>query len=76
MKHLCMTWLKVGLLALALGVFLGCGEDPQQLFETAQFEEKQGNRTHAAQLYELIIQMNPESDVAKKAQERLAKLKK
>ncbi|GJL49308.1 MAG: lipoprotein [Nitrospirales bacterium] len=53
----------------------GCGEDPQQLFETAQFEEQQGNRTHATQIYEQIIEMSPDSVLAQKAKERIAQLK-
>ena len=49
----------------------GCGEDPRQLFETAQFEEQQHNRAHAQELYEQIIQQHPESEFAEKARERL-----
>ena len=65
--------LRIAICVCWLGV-LGCGEDPQQLFETAQFEEQQGNQTHARELYTQIIQMAPESELAKKAAERLAKL--
>ncbi len=56
-----------------LGV-LGCGEDPKQMFETAQFEELQNNRSHARELYERIIQADPDSELAKKAKKRLAAL--
>ena len=63
---LCVCW---------LGIW-GCGEDPQQIFDTAQFEEKQGNQVHAIELYEHIIQVSPDSDWAKMASERLAVLKK
>jgi outer membrane protein assembly factor BamD (BamD/ComL family) len=57
-----------GMLLWGLG---GCGEDPKQLFETAQFEEQQNNQAHAHQLYERIVQDHPESDWAKKAKARL-----
>lgn len=62
-----------------LGLFFGsagCGESPQQLFETAQFEELQNNQSHARELYEQIIRTHPNSDFAKKAALRLAELKK
>ena len=49
----------------------GCGEDPKQLFETAQFEERQNNQSHARELYEQIVQVHPESEWAKQAKERL-----
>ena len=74
MQRLLLRWLRTGVCLTVLGLW-GCGEDPQQLFNTAQFEEKQGNHTHAKQLYEQIIQMNPESHLATKASERLEKLK-
>ncbi len=53
---------------------VGCGDDPNQMFETAQFEELQSNHSHARELYEQIIQADPDSDLAKKAKERLAAL--
>ncbi len=65
--------------AFALCLFFGiagCGESPQQLFETAQFEELQNNQSHARELYERIIRKHPDSDFAKKAVLRLAELKK
>jgi outer membrane protein assembly factor BamD (BamD/ComL family) len=61
-------WLGLGLL---LGMLMACGEDPQQLFETARFEEQQHNRTHAQELYEQIIQQHPDSEFAEKARQRL-----
>ena len=54
----------------------GCGESPEQMFETARFEELQNNQSHARELYERIIQTHPDSDFAKKATLRLAELKK
>ncbi len=58
---------------LVLGV-VGCGENPKQMFETAQFEELQNNHSHARELYGRIIQADPNSNLAKKAKERLAAL--
>lgn len=52
----------------------GCGESPQQMFETAQFEELQNNQRHARELYERIIQKHPDTEFAKKAALRLAEL--
>lgn len=52
----------------------GCGEDPKQLFETAQFEEQQNNQAHARELYERIVQTHPESEWAKPAKARLAEM--
>jgi len=63
-------------LALMMGTLMGCGEDPQQLFETAQFEEQQHNQAHARELYERILRDHPDSPVVRKAQKRLEELKK
>lgn len=54
----------------------GCsGDKSKELFETAQFEEKQNNREHAEKLYQEILAKYPTSPLAKQAQERLAVLK-
>jgi hypothetical protein len=63
-------------LALVIGVLTACGEDPQQLFETAKFEEQQHNQAHAQELYQRILRDHPGSPVARKAEERLKELKK
>jgi hypothetical protein len=63
-------------LAFVLGVLMACGEDPQQLFETAVFEEQQHNQAHAQELYQRILRDHPASPVARKAEERLKELKK
>ena len=67
-------------LVVILGLFflgsVGCGESPQQMFETAQFEELQNNQSHARELYERILQQHPDSEVAKTAASRLMELKK
>jgi TolA-binding protein len=52
-------------------MLLACGEDPRQIFETAQFEEQQHNRAHAQELYEQLILQFPESELAEKARQRL-----
>lgn len=65
-------WCAVLLAALVLA---GCGDKAAELFETAQFEERQNNREHARQLYEEIVRDYPKSEAAKKAAERLAGLK-
>jgi hypothetical protein len=65
----------VGLVVM-IGWLAACGEDPQQLFETAQFEEQQQNRAHAQELYERILRDHPESAAARKAEERLKEWRK
>ena len=53
-----------------------CGSaDAAQLLETAQFEERQNNQTHAKELYEDIIRRYPSSPAADQARARLAQLK-
>ncbi len=65
------AWLYVVMLALS-----GCnGSKADELLETAQFEEKQNNRDHARQLYEEILRNYPKSEAARKAQERLDRIK-
>ncbi|MFM8550785.1 MAG: hypothetical protein ACKOCD_00460 [Nitrospiraceae bacterium] len=67
-------WKSVGL-GLSLLAFAGCGGDrAQELFETAQFEERQNNRDHARQLYEEILREYPASEAARNAQDRLRAL--
>jgi len=61
-------------LVVMMGVLPGCGEDPQQLFETAQFEEQQHNQAHAKELYERILREHGDSEAAKKAEVRLKDL--
>ena len=59
------------LFELSMGV-MGCsGDSAKDLYETAQLEELQKNRAHALQLYEEILQKHPNSEYAKKAEERL-----
>lgn len=65
---MCQRWIGLGIFC---GMLLGCGEDPRQLFETAQFEEQQQNRAHAQKLYNKVIQEHPESEFAEKSRQRL-----
>lgn len=52
-----------------------CGPDQAaQLLETAQFEERQNNKTHAKELYEDILRRYPDSPAAKTARTRLTEL--
>jgi outer membrane protein assembly factor BamD (BamD/ComL family) len=63
--------LLVFCLALALA---GCGDRAKELYETAQFEEKQTNLEHAGKLYRQIIEKYPDSPYAAQAKARLAAL--
>lgn len=64
------------ILAVCLMAIAACSaEQGKQQLETAQFEEKQNNKEHAAKLYEEIISKYPGSANAKIAQERLNALK-
>ena len=72
------SWKKWITLAVWVSIFAlcGCGEDPKQLFETAQFEEKQNNQAHARELYERIVQSHSDSKWAGQAKARLAEMDK
>jgi len=60
-------------LTLALS---GCsGNKASELYDTAQFEERQNNKEHAVKLYEEILKKYPDSELAKKAGERLSQIK-
>jgi outer membrane protein assembly factor BamD (BamD/ComL family) len=69
---------------LILLLIVGClltvsactGNQAEELFKTAQFEELQKNREHAQQLYEDILKKYPQSEYAKKAETRLSELSK
>ncbi len=56
-------------------ILLGCpGDRAKEMLETAEFEERQMNVTHAKQLYEDIIRLYPSSKEADTARARLAAL--
>lgn len=67
------TIVLLALLGLVLFGF-GCSDKAQELFETAQFEELQKNKPHAAKLYREIIKEYPESAYADRAREHLEKI--
>jgi TolA-binding protein len=69
MKLMVMT-----LLCVAAFTLTACSDRAAELFETAQFEEKQNNRRHALELYEQIVRDYPGSDQAERAKERLQQL--
>ena len=57
-------------------LLLSCsGDKAKELFETAEFEERQMNLPHAKQLYEDVIRLYPTSKEAATARTRLAALK-
>lgn len=71
MKRFCASVL----IMLALFVS-GCSSDKAaELYDTAQFEEKQNNPDHASKLYEEILKKYPDSTFAKKAEERLLRIR-
>jgi outer membrane protein assembly factor BamD (BamD/ComL family) len=71
-----MKGILIFVIAMSALLSAGCsGDKGKELFETAQFEEKQHNVPHAVQLYEEIVKKHPKSEFAGKAGERLAELK-
>ena len=65
------------ILAVCLFLLLvGCGDNPKDIFDTAQLEEKQNNRPHAIKLYRQIVEKYPDSPYANQAKARLAELEK
>ena len=57
-------------------LLMGCGDKAKDLYDTAQFEEKQNNRPHATKLYRQIVEEYPDSPFANQAKTRLAELDK
>lgn len=66
--------MQVGAVLLFLTLAACSGDQPKELLETAQFEEKQMNLPHARQLYEDVIRLYPTSTEAETARARLAAL--
>ena len=59
-----------------LALIVGCGDKAKDLYDTAQFEEKQFNKPHATKLYRQIVEEHPNSPYANQAKARLAELEK
>jgi len=57
-------------------LLVGCGDKAQDLYDTAQLEEKQFNKPHAMKLYRQIVEEYANSPYAKQAKTRLAELEK
>ena len=55
------------LAACLLLTLAGCGDKAKDLFDTAQLEEKQNNRPHAAKLYRQVVEEYPGSSYADRA---------
>ena len=67
--------MRIIFLAVAAAVLLaGCGDKAKDLYETAQFEEKQSNKAHATKLYRQIVEQHPNSPYVSQAKSRLAEL--
>jgi TolA-binding protein len=60
---------------LGIVLMLGCSDKAKELFETAAFEENQGNIPHAKELYEELVRSFPSSKEAELARAHLADLK-
>jgi len=70
LKTLCAATMHVaGLTAVSC-----TGDNARELFETAQFEERQNNADHAKQLYREIAERYPQSPYAGRASDRLREL--
>lgn len=71
--------MKILLMASLLLCLLlsGCtsGGKAQELFETAQFEEKQNNKPHAITLYDEVVANYPGTELAQRSKERLTELR-
>lgn len=57
-------------------MLLACSDNSKakELFETAAFEENQGNLPHAKQLYQELVNLYPSTKVAEIARARLEDL--
>jgi outer membrane protein assembly factor BamD (BamD/ComL family) len=53
-----------------------CGDKANDLYDTAQLEEKQNNKPHATKLYRQIVEEYPDSPHASQAKSRLSELEK
>jgi ferritin-like protein len=67
-------WIRLTLAFLILTVAACSGDKAKELLETAEFEERQHNESHAKQLYEDIVRLYPSSKEADVARTRLSQL--
>ncbi len=71
MRHIILIFFTLAALML-----YGCSVDKAaELYDIAGFEELQNNREHALQLYLEIVTKYPDSDYARKAEEKILKLR-
>ena len=68
------SWIRAAIVLLLLVAGACSGEKAKEMIETAEFEERQMNVSHAKQLYEDLIRLYPKSQEAEIARTRLAKL--
>lgn len=64
--------MRLAIIFLVIVYALGCSDNgAQELYRTAQFEERQNNLQHAKELYQDITTKYPTSSYAEDAQARL-----
>ena len=69
-----MITARLGLCALCFDAARLLRPEAKELFETAAFEENQGNVPHAKQLYQELVNLYPSTKVAEIARSRLTDL--
>lgn len=69
------TIFRILIITVTLALLIACSDAARGLYDSAQFEEKQGNLPHAIQLYEEIVNKYPASDITPDAKKRIEKLK-
>ena len=67
---------KIFLVGCFAVLLAGCSDKAKEMYETAQFEEKQFNKPHATKLYRQIVEKYPDSPYASQAKTRLTELEK
>ncbi len=74
MRGRVQTGWRVTVVAATLFAVLGCGaadRRAQDLYTTAELEERQFNHAHARELYDAVVHDFPDSPWAARARERL-----
>lgn len=69
-------WIHIGAVLFCVALAACSGDKAKEMFETAEFEERQHNAAHAKQLYEDIVRLYPSSPQAETARTRLDLLNK